>query len=210
MQKNPLVEVGVAFALIAAFLWAGRRAFPGVTALFAATLIVVLIYSHHRRGESFRDIGFRLDTFAKASLLIIPFALSGAVAIAIASAHIDGARVPSMLTAVDRAAQFVVLGIVQQYLLVGFFFNRIRAVSKPVLAVILTSLIFAVLHLPNLFLASVTLLAGAVSCFVYQRAPNLWANGIVHGLLACLLYYALPRSITGGLRVGADYLLGGF
>jgi membrane protease YdiL (CAAX protease family) len=205
-HRQLLGEVFAAFALIAAFLWIGRRAFPGVNALFGGTLVVLLLYSHRRRDEGLREIGFRLDTFGRALRLLLLPALIGATLIVVTSALLNGVERPSPVAALDRTAQFVVLGVLQQYLLLGFFYARIGELSESRGATVITALVFAILHLPNVFLVGVTLLAGVVSCLIYRKAPNLWANGLVHGLLACLLYYSLPRSLTGGLRVGIEYL----
>jgi membrane protease YdiL (CAAX protease family) len=112
---------------------------------------------------------------------------------------------PSLATGAWRGAQFVALGIAQQYALLGFVFRRLERVAGDGPAIALAALVFALLHLPNVWLTAVTIIWGVIACLVYRRSPNLWANGLAHGVLAALVYFALPRSVTGGLRVGMEY-----
>jgi membrane protease YdiL (CAAX protease family) len=203
-QRN-IVEVVLVVIVIATFLWFGRRSFPGANAVFAVLLLAILVHSHRKDGEGFREIGFRGDTFAATSRLLLPLMLIGGALIIAAALALDGMQFPPWQTTLRKTAAFVALGIVQQYLLVGFFFRRLERITTPRLAPVLTASIFALLHLPNVFLMVTTFVAGIVACLVYRRSPNLWANGLAHGLMTVLLYYALPRSLTGGLRVGAAY-----
>lgn len=205
-SKRDILEIGLAFIVLGAFLWLGRRSFPGADIVFAVALLAILVYAHRRAGESFRDIGFRWDTFGATSRLLVPAVLIGGAVIVTAALVLDEIRLPSSESGAGRVAQFIVLGIAQQYVLVGFFFRRFERVTGSSLAPAITALAFALLHLPNVFLTIVTFVGGLVACHVYRRSPNVWANGIAHGLLAALLYYALPRSITGGLRVGIEYV----
>jgi membrane protease YdiL (CAAX protease family) len=92
--------------------------------------------------------------------------------------------------------------------MLGFIFKRMERAAGARLAPTITALLFALLHLPNPFLTPVTFAWGIVSCLVYRRSPNLWANGLAHGLLASMLYYTLPRSVTAALHVGMEYFSG--
>ena len=205
-SKRNVVEVVLVFIVIATFLWFGRRSFPGANPVFAVLLLAILVYAHRLAGEGFREVGFRRDTFAATGRLLLPLMFIGATLIIAAALALDGMQFPTWQAGLRRAAEFVALGIVQQYLLVGFFFRRVERITSPGLAPALTASIFALLHLPNVFLMVVTFVAGIIACLVYRRSPNLWANGLAHGLMSVLLYYALPRSVTSGLRVGAEYV----
>lgn len=205
-SRRNIVEVVLAFLVLGAFLWLGRGAFPGANLVFAAVLLTILVYSHRQAHESLRDIGFRSDTFGATLRLLLPAALIAVALIVTAALVLGEIRMPSLSSGAQRTAQFLVLGIAQQYVLVGFFFRRLERVAGASLAPVLTALVFALLHLPNVFLMAVTFVGGVVACLVYRRSPNVWANGLAHGLLAALLYFALPRSITGGLRVGIEYV----
>jgi membrane protease YdiL (CAAX protease family) len=205
-SRRNILEVALVFALIATFLWFGRGSFPGVNLVFAICLLAILGFAHRLAGEGLPDIGFRWDTFGPACRLLLPAVFIAAAAILAAAWLLDEMRFPPWEKAILRGTQILALGIAQQYVLVGFFFRRLERVTGSTLAPWLTALVFALLHLPNVFLAIVTFFAGSVACLIYRRAPNIWANGLAHGFLSVLLYYALPRSVTGGLRVGMEYL----
>lgn len=192
--------------LIFSFIWGWRRSFPGATGLFASALLAVLILAHAQRGESLHDAGFRLDTLAKAAVLLVPLA-AGVIALTVSVGHVTGAaRLPPASTAALSLAQLVAFGLAQQYVLLGFFYRRLEGVlPSPALSVLATGGVFAIFHLPNPFLTVVTFFTGLIAAMVYRRAPNLWVNGIIHGLISYCLYYSLSPELTAGMRVGPGY-----
>jgi membrane protease YdiL (CAAX protease family) len=205
-DQRDVAEVALVVAAIGAFLWFGRKAFPGVDVAFAATLLAILAYSHWRAGEGWREIGFRGDTFWPTMRMLLPVVFVGCVAIWSAAIVLRelGSAAPDR--ALSMTPMFVVFGIAQQYVMLGFIFKRVQRVAGARFAPAPTALIFALLHLPNVFLTAVTFVWGVVACLVYRRSPNIWANGLVHSLMATLLYYQLPHSVTHGLRVGIEYV----
>ena len=66
--------------------------------------------------------------------------------------------------------------------------------------------VFGALHLPNPFLAPVTLVAAAVWCWIYDRHPNLVPLALSHALCTLAIIYCLDPTLTGRLRVGYAYL----
>lgn len=205
-SKRDAVEVALVFVVIGTYLWWGRRAFPGVNLASALALLAILVHAHRHAGEGLRRIGFRWDTFRSTGVLLLPVVLIGGALIVTVGMVLGETHFPSLATGVRRVAQFVALGIAQQYVLLGFVFRRVESIAGARFAPALTALLFALLHLPNDLLTAVTFIWGVVACVIYRRSPNLWANGVAHGVLAALLYYALPRSVTSGLRVGMEYV----
>jgi membrane protease YdiL (CAAX protease family) len=205
-SRRDVVEVILVVAAIGIFLWFGRQAFPGVNVAFAVALLAILGYSHWQAREGWREIGFRRDTFWPTSRLLLPAVFIGCVLIWSTSIVLRELGFPMPRMGTNKIAPFVLFGIAQQYVMLGFIFKRVDRVGGSRVAPALTSLLFALLHLPNPLLTAVTFVWGIVCCLIYRRSPNLWANGLAHGLLSALLYYTLPRSVTGGLRVGMEYV----
>ena len=201
-----LIQLALVTLMIASFIWIFRHAFRGSAVLFAVLLVVVLIWSHRHRGDSLRDLGFRLDTAPRAALLFAPIALV-VVSLELAlGAWMGSLRFPPVEYSLHQLAQLIPFGIAQQYMLLAFYYRGIaRIVHMPGRAALLTALVFSALHVPNVFLMVVTFSAGLIAVAVYRRSPNLWVNGITHGLIAFTLIHSMPLTVTHNLRVGPGY-----
>jgi hypothetical protein len=201
-----LIQLALVTLLIASFIWIFRHAFYGSTATFAVLLLAVLIWSHRKRGDSLRDVGFRLDTAPRAALLFAPLALVVVSVALAAGAWMGTLRFPPFAYSLHQLADLIPLGIAQQYVLLAFCYRGIASiVHTPGRAALLAALLFSALHVPNVFLMMVTFFAGLIAAAIYRRAPNLWVNGITHGLISFTLGYTVPLTVTHNLRVGPGY-----
>lgn len=206
LRRSASLEVTALVLLALTFLWGWRGAFRGAGVVFGAVLLIFWVWAHRRRGESLYEVGFRIDNLGIATRLVViyvgPWMLVAAVA-----AWVLGE--PSFPPAADwplRIFKLVAWGTLQQYVLLAFVRRRMGDVfSSGRAATVASAVVFGLLHLPNPFLVVVTTSAGALACWLYGRAPNLPALGIAHGLLSFLVYYGLPRALTGGMRVGPAF-----
>jgi membrane protease YdiL (CAAX protease family) len=161
--------------------------------------------SHRLRGESMRDIGFRIDNLKEAARsLLLPTVIAG---LAILFVGWLGASLRFEL--LPMRPRFLLLpgwAFAQQYVMQGFVNRRAQMALGPgVASVLVVAAMFAVLHLPNLPLAALTFTGGLVWASVYQRSPNLLAPALSHSLLSILLAFSLPPAWLNGLRVGFKY-----
>ena len=98
----------------------------------------------------------------------------------------------------------------QQLCLLAFLLTRLRDIlGRDVLAVVATAGIFAFFHLPNPFLTLYTLGAGLIATSLYLRWPNVLAAALAHAAASAIVDKLLPKAITGGMKVGPGYWLGG-
>ena len=151
----------------------GVTAIPwGLTVLAALLLIAfgalersrrALAYSHWRAHEGWRELAFRLDTFWPTLSLLVPAVAIGCILTWSASVSLRELGSRPAETLPNVLAVFVAFGIAQQYVMLGFIFKRVERVAGGQLAPTLTALLFALLHLPNLFLTTVT--------FVWEPSP---------------------------------------
>jgi len=166
--------------------------------------------SHRLRGESLREIGFRLDNFGKAArLLILPMVVESVILIGIGYFYssIDFFRWRGGGAILGMPLLGIAWGLVQQYALQGFINRRTQIVWGPgLVSILIVAALFAGFHLPNGALMAATFVGGLVWAFVYQRAPNLFALAISHGLMTWILISTVPSSLLHSLRVGYKFI----
>ncbi|HWT01495.1 MAG TPA: CPBP family glutamic-type intramembrane protease [Pyrinomonadaceae bacterium] len=183
--------------------------FAGNSKLVAAFPVglafALMLYSHRARGESAREIGWRLDNFWRAArLLVLPVVVAAALIVGagwlLKGLRVDGRQI------LEWALWLPLWGFVQQYVLQGFVNRRAQlALGRGWPSVLLVALVFALLHLPNPWLTIATFVGGLVWAYVYQRAPNLFALALSHALMSMLLAVSLPPAFIKSLRVGIKY-----
>lgn len=186
----------------------------GVSSWLIVVPIVVafgfMFLSHRIRGESLKEIGFRFDNFAQAlRLLILPMVLATFILIGIGyfNHSIDFFRWRDGGALLGMPLLGMVWGLVQQYALQGFINRRAQiAWGRGLMSIVLVAVLFGGFHLPNPALVAATFVGGLVWATVYQRAPNLFAVAISHGLMTWILISTLPSSWLHGLRVGYKFI----
>ena len=206
-------EIGslVSSALIGEWILSAAAGRTKLIVLVPAGLAFILVVtSHVLRGDHLRDLGFRFDNFFRAlKLLALPMI---AVAIlCVGLGLIFGVRRdpfrwhPERVLAGQLALGFL-WGLVQQYALQSFINRRAQIIwDQGVRSVLLTALVFALLHFPNPWLMVLTFIGGLVWGAVYQRAPNLFALALSHALMTWVLISTLPLSALNHLRIGFNY-----
>ena len=97
-------------------------------------------------------------------------------------------------------------GTLQQYGLTCVYYRRFRDLLGDGWGAPLAAAgVFALFHLPNLFLTPVTFIAGIISCRIYRREPNVFVLGLLHALLSMVLSHSFGPEITHEMRVGPGY-----
>ena len=206
-------EIGSVCAsiVIAEWMLAAASGFSkALIAIPVALAVVLMLVSHRQHRESLRDLGFRFDNFFRALWwLTVPVLVFVVVCLAI------GWRLGTPLNFFRwhsnryLALQLVIgffWGLVQQYALQGFINRRaMTSVGRGWASILLVATIFGLLHLPNLWVAGLTLVGGAVWATVYQRVPNIFALALSHAVMTWFVVSTLPPSVLRHLRVGIGY-----
>jgi len=161
--------------------------------------------SHRLRGETMREIGFRLDNLTRAATsLLLPTVIAAGAILFIG--WLNGSLRFGLLPMRPRFLLLPVWAFAQQYVMQGFVNRRAQIAWGPgVFSVLVVATMFAVLHLPNIPLAAITFVGGLVWAKAYQRNPNLLAPAISHSIVSVLLAFSLPPAWLNGLRVGFKY-----
>ena len=174
-----------------------------------ATVFAFMFFSHRARGESAREVGWRLDNFGRAArLLAAPMLAVAAVLVGAGwyTSSLDFLRWKGGTSIFGLPVLSLLWGPLQQYALQGFINRRAQAVwGRGWASVLVVAAVFAALHLPNPWLVVATFAGGLLWAYVYQRAPNLIALGLSHGLMTWVLVSSVPPAALHNLRVGFKY-----
>ncbi len=192
---------------IAASVAGGSRL---VVAIPITLAFAFMITSHRLRSETLRDLGFRFDNFARAGmLLLIPMAVTAVLCLVVGRWFGRRPDFSNWHAGTPIIVQLVLgfgWGLAQQYVLQGFINRRAQLFSNQGwLSVLLVAAVFAVLHLPNVWLVVATFAGGVVWALVYQRAPNLFALAVSHSVMTWVVVSTLPTSALHHLRIGFKY-----
>lgn len=174
-----------------------------------AAVLAFMFASHGLRGESAREVGWRLDNFGEAARLLL-LLLGPPSALLLAFGWLSGnlglLRWQGGQSILGAPALGVLWGLLQQYALQGFINRRAQMVwGRGWKSVLVVALVFAALHLPNPSLTLATFAGGLLWAYAYQRAPNLLALGLSHGVMTWVLVASVPPSALNNLRVGFKY-----
>ncbi|MBV8855660.1 MAG: CPBP family intramembrane metalloprotease [Acidobacteria bacterium] len=173
------------------------------------TAVVFMLLSHRARGESAREVGWRLDNFAEAArLLAAPMLVVSALLVGFGwyAGTLDFGRWEGGQTIMGVPGLSLIWGPLQQYALQGFINRRAQvALGRGSSSVLLVAFLFALFHLPNPWLTFATFAGGLLWAWVYQRAPNILAVGVSHSLMTWVMISSVPAGALHNLRVGFKY-----
>ncbi len=101
-------------------------------------------------------------------------------------------------------AAYPIWGLLQQGVMFGVVYPRLRQVAGARAAPFLTAVLFAAAHSPNPMLMGGAAVMAVVYGLVWERTPSLPVIAISHGVIGAVCDKALHVS----MRVGAHYLAG--
>jgi hypothetical protein len=195
-----LAEPAAAAVYVFIYIWYLRRMHP----LAWLPLAGFLLLSHVRRGEGPGRLGIN-GPWREPVRQLAPW-LSGLVVglLALGAGLGTIQRFPARRLAANLVL-YLAWGLVQQYLLNGYFLNRLRAGLRERTATAAVALLFSGAHAPNPFLMGLTLAGGWVSVRIYLKWRNLLLLGGLHGLAGFLLHLVVPDRIARNFLVGPRY-----
>lgn len=189
--------------LVFSYIWWWQGAFAGDFLVCLVLVVGITLAGHRRRGESARDLGFRLDNLGQSAKEVFSVVGPLLLAMIVVGLAMSWNREPPIARLANRMALMPLFGIVQQYALLGFFFRRFNEVLPGVaLPIFASATVFALLHLPNSPLVVMSFVAGLGACWFYRKTPNLWVLGLAHGLLSIVVAMFLAKLLIFGLKVG--------
>ncbi len=201
LRRIAILEPLTVFALIMAYIWDLRYRHH----LLWVWILGFLVLSHLVRRERAASLGFHLRNLRQCLDEFLPMLLLLALAMMAAGTLLQTTRPIRFGDAFLAWFGYLPWGTFQQYMLNGYFLNRLARAMEPRPASIASAVLFSGAHLPNWFLMAVTLLAGYYSANLYLRHRNLYFLGIAHATLGFLLFLVVPDSISHHLVVGPGW-----
>ncbi len=81
-------------------------------------------------------------------------------------------------------------GIAQQFALQNLVTRNLRPyIHGRLWRAVAATVLFSLAHFPNYWLMALVIPAGIVFTWIFERHRNLWAIGIIHGILGSVAYY---------------------
>jgi membrane protease YdiL (CAAX protease family) len=202
-KRRDLVQLAVGYLLILAVIWSPR---PVQRPLYITAVLCIAI-SIWVSFESWSAMGLRRANLLR-SLWVPAVALILATVAVIIAIHLGTLHPVGGFTLYVRTFWgYAIWSFAQQLLLVGFFLARfLRLLPTRRAAAIAAATLFALAHLPNPILTTVTLAWGLVACFVFLRYRNLYPLAIAHAIMGICLAVTIPGPVIRNMRVGLGYL----
>lgn len=161
--------------------------------------IAYIIYRAVRDPEITDMWGFRKEGFSQTLIFLLPF-----IVMVIAASLILGEVNTSVNILNWRFIPVLFLyplwGLFQQYIMLVLIAGNLTGLEKVSLkryqVILVTSLLFSLIHYPSLILMAFTFVMELIFLLAWFRWRNLLALGLSHGVIATfLLFYILERDL---------------
>jgi len=150
--------------------------------------VVYLVWRARTIPGTVRGWGMRRDNFVKALGLQARWAIPAAALVY--AFGVRAGNTPLPLTFWLTAALYPLWGVAQQFALQNLIGRNLSGwIPRPIPLALVSAMLFSAAHFPDLPLMALTSGAGFFFTLFFRREPNLWAVGILHGLLGGMAYY---------------------
>ena len=140
-----------------------------------------------------RHWGFRTDTFPLAMYVVLPFgivsvALFFVIGFYFGTINMTWHIIPILIL-------YPIWGTIQQFLVIGLVAGNLKEVKRHKLSdtviIVLTALLFGLLHYPFFWLIVGTFVLALFYGYVYLKVRNVYVMGIFHGWLGGIFFYTV-------------------
>lgn len=149
--------------------------------------------------------GIQKQNFRATFLYLLPFAIfciAGFVIYGLAAqtAIINWHMIPILFA-------YPLWGLIQQFIVAGLVAGNLKAIRRPRFQkyqiILVTSLLFSLLHYPDGLLMLFTFIMQWFFTTAFLRWKNIWPLGLYHGIIATvLLFFAMGRDLWDELFTG--------
>ncbi len=191
-ERRRVLEItGVVITAIGKFIFMDILDWRLPYVVFAVLAWGIYVYHCAKKEQGILKYwGFRMDNFKVALKFIAPFVLVAIIGF-LAIGYIQGTLnftwhiLPLLIT-------YPIWGSIQQFLTIGLIAGNLNHLKvKKTVAIILTALLFSVVHYPSIWLMIGTFILALFYGFMYLKVKNIYVMGICHGWLGALFYYTV-------------------
>jgi uncharacterized protein len=137
--------------------------------------------------------GFRCDNFWNVSRIIMPFALASLL-ICFAVGYYNDTIIISWHI-LPILVLYPLWGVVQQFLVIGLVAGNMNDLNSykfnKVTIILITALLFGLLHYPVLWLMAATFILALLYGLIYLTSRNIYVMGLFHGWLGGIFFYTV-------------------
>ncbi|MFW5915957.1 MAG: type II CAAX prenyl endopeptidase Rce1 family protein [Bacteroidota bacterium] len=180
--------------------WLDMRAlYIGAACVF---WLLFITKRHRENNHILKNWGFKKDHFKPTFLFLLPFAGVAVAAIiwygiSFNADFLNWHVIPVLIL-------YPAWGMVQQFMMIGLVAGNLQKISTLNLnepqIVLITSLLFALIHYPSLPLMAFAFFMEVLFTSVYFRWRNLWPLALYHGWVGSLfLFFVLGRDLWNEL-----------
>ena len=200
-RARAILEPSIIYAAILAYIWKVRA----IDNRLWIPILAWMLLSHFLHRETPETLGFGRRNLRECAHEFAPAMLFAGLAMVAGAILLHTGRRIALGSAMLALLGYLPWGLVQQYILNGYFLNRLSAAFPRRVAAAVAAALFCGAHVPNPFLMAVTLAGGYCAARAYQRYRNLYFLGVAHAAVGFLLYLLVPDSVTHHLRVGPGW-----
>jgi len=164
---------------------------------FIITAITIwLIYTFIRRRQVpgiMKYWGFRTDNFCAVTRIVLPFGVIAIMIFFVIGACLNTINLSWNI--VPILILYPIWGMIQQFLVISLVAGNVKDLKQNkfsnVVIILLTALLFGLLHYPFYWLMAGTFVLALFYGYVYLKARNVYVMGIFHGWLGGLFFYTV-------------------
>lgn len=137
--------------------------------------------------------GFRRDNFTKVLRMVLPFGLLAMISFFVTGYFLGTINMTWHI--IPILLLYSIWGVIQQFLVIGLMAGNLQDLpnqnlSKPTI-IILTALLFGLVHYPYYWLMVGTFVLALFYGFIYLKERNVYVMGLFHGWLGGLFFYTV-------------------
>ena len=198
-----LTQLGIVFLLIEGTLWT-RGLTQDYWFLAALTALIVSVLFTR---PSANELGVGLRGMAGASVAI-PISLAFSAITLFVAWKLGTLRMVNGTFSVPwHSVFYAIWALEQEFILNAFFYRRFEwLMGKTTGSLVVTALLFSLVHLPNPVLVPATFVGGLFFVAMFRRFRNIYPLAIAHAVLGLSIGMAFPDHLIRHMRVGIGFV----